>query len=314
MALTQEERISGGLWGLLIGDALGVPYEFHSPHDLPPLSQLEMQPPLYFERSHEQIPIGTWSDDGAQVLILLASLQRHNELNLEDFGKGLVDWYESGYMAVGSHVFDVGIQTAEAIRLMMQGVPAQEAGPKSEYKNGNGSLMRVLPLALWHRGTDEELVKWAHLQSQVTHGHLRSKVCCAVYCLWARRLLAGSTYAWAEAVKILHGIYGDASPEWAEFAWHVRPDQEPTGSGSGYVVDSLNSVRKVMQASTYEQVVKQAIALGHDTDTTACIAGGLAGIRDGVEAIPTRWMQVLRGQELVKLLLAKLLQTKSDKA
>lgn len=305
---TFAERLSGGLWGLLIGDALGVPYEFHNPEDIPPLAQIEMQPPENFERAHGRIPIGTWSDDGAQALILLASLQKRKGLDVDDFGKRLINWYQHGYMAVDYQVFDVGIQTAEAIRRMMQGISAEESGPSGEYHNGNGSLMRVLPLALWHRGTDEQLVHWAHWQSVVTHGHLRSKVCCAAYCLWARRLLAGSDQAWNEAVSTLHTIYGDSSPEWVEFVWHIRPDQDPQGTGSGYVVDSLNSVRLVMQESSYEQVVKKAIALGQDTDTTACIAGGLAGIRDGVSAIPERWMTALRGKELVEPLLTELLK------
>lgn len=72
--ITTRERITGGVWGLLVGDALGVPYEFHAPENLPPKSQIEMQPPVGFRRAHAGVPVGTWSDDGAQALALLASL------------------------------------------------------------------------------------------------------------------------------------------------------------------------------------------------------------------------------------------------
>ena len=305
---TITERIEGGLLGLLIGDALGVPYEFHQPQELPPLDEIEFTPPAGFQRSHAPVPPGTWSDDGAQALALLASLLERDGLDLQDFGERLVTWYRQGYMAVGGVVFDVGIQTQRAIRAMIAGTPAAKAGPQDEYANGNGSLMRALPLALWHRGSDQELVNDAHRQSLPTHGHLRAQVCCALYCLWARRLLQEVSDPWPDAVKTLRAIYDHDSPESEELESHVRPDDPPGGGGSGYVVDCLHSGRRAVQAGNYEQVVKAAVAMGHDTDTTACVAGGIAGIRDGAAAIPSRWQQQLRGQEIVEPLLQQLLR------
>lgn len=302
-----HERIAGGVWGLLVGDAVGVPYEFHAPEALPPYDQLDIVPPPGFSRAHAQVPPGTWSDDGALALALLSSLLARGTLDLDDFGGRLIAWYERGELAVDNLVFDVGIQTSQAIRAMLAGTPARAAGAHHEQANGNGSLMRVLPLALWHRGDDAELVRDAHAQSQVTHGHLRSQVCCALYCLWARRLLQGAPDAWADAAAALRAIYGASSPAYAELEWQVRPDDSPRGRGTGYVVDCLQSARLAMEADSYEDVVRRAIALGHDTDTTACVAGGLAGIRDGAQAIPERWLRHLRGKALVEPLLAQLL-------
>lgn len=304
---TLKERIEGGLYGLLIGDALGVPYEFHEPEALPARPEIEFVPPAGFLRSHRHVSPGTWSDDGAQALILLDSLLRRGRFDAEDFGKGLVAWYERGYMAVDNYVFDVGIQTSHAIRQLMRGKPALDAGGKDEHSNGNGSLMRALSLALWHQGNDADLITFAHLQSQVTHGHIRSQVCCAVYCLWARRIIQEVENPWQDAANTLRKIYGENSSELTEFESHVRPDDEPVGRGSGYVVDSLRSARMVMTRHDYEAVVKAAVALGRDTDTTACIAGGIAGVRDGIGAIPQRWREKLRGQELFQPLLEKLL-------
>lgn len=305
---TLQERIAGGFWGLLVGDALGVPYEFHHPNDLPPHHALEMIPPSSFRRAHASVLPGTWSDDGAQALILLSSLLERGTLDLDDFGGRLVAWYEHGYLAVDNHVFDVGVQTSQAIRALRAGTPAQAAGPNHEHANGNGSLMRVLPLALWHRGSDAELVWDAHFQSQVTHGHLRSQVCCALYCLWARRLLDCFPDAWNDAVTTLRTIYTTTSKAYAELEWQVRPDDVPEGQGSGYVVDCLRSARLAVKYGSYEDVVKGAIGLGHDTDTTACVAGGIAGIRDGLGAIPARWMQALRGKDIAEPLLQQLIQ------
>jgi ADP-ribosyl-[dinitrogen reductase] hydrolase len=233
-------RIAGGLFGLLIGDALGVPYEFRAPQELPPSDQLEFTPPPDFERSHPS-------------------------------------------------------------------VRALEAGPSTEQSNGNGSLMRVLPLALWHVGHDRALAEDAMRQSRVTHGHRRSQVCCALYCLWARRTLEGSTDAWTAALADFRSLYREGTPEREELEGAIRPDSPDMGRGSGYVVDCLRSARDCMRAGDYERVVKAAVALGHDTDTTAAVAGGIAGLRDGLEALPSRWREALRGKELLEPLLGKLL-------
>jgi ADP-ribosylglycohydrolase len=304
---TLRERIEGGLVGLLVGDALGVPYEFHPAWAIPPLDRIEMTPPAGFVRSHGRVPPGTWSDDGAQALCLLASLLEHGRLDVEDLGRRFVNWFDHGYLAVGGDVFDVGNQTMRALRAIRAGVPSRLAGPLNEQDNGNGSLMRVLPLALWHTGSDAELVADAHAQSQVTHGHARSLACCALYCLWARRMLEGSADAWADAVASLRAVYGEDAPERAELDLHVRPDDASGGRGTGYVVDCLRSARAVLETGGYETVVRAAVALGNDTDTTAAVAGGIAGVRDGIGAIPARWREALRGRELLHPLVEKLL-------
>ena len=284
--------------GLLVGDALGVPYEFHERHEIPSLAQIEFTPPPGFRRSHSGVAPGTWSDDGAHAIILLASLLHCGKVDLDDLGSRMSAWYNSGYKAVAGNVFDVGIQTAQAITRFARGVPPDECGSRDEHANGNGSLMRVLPLALWHKGSNEELVAGAHQQSLITHGHPRSQVCCALYCLWARYTLEGSPDPWRDAVSSLRAIYVEDATEREELEWSIRPDDPPDGTGSGYVVDCLRSARWALQAGDYEQVVKAAISLGKDTDTTACVAGGIAGLRDGVNAIPRRWRDALRGKEL----------------
>src|SRR4051794_2103291 len=203
---TREERIEGGLVGLLVGDALGVPYEFHAPGDLPPIEAIEFELPAGFRRAHPGTPPGTWSDDGAQALALLDSLLTCDRLDPDDLGRRLLAWYEEGEYAVDRRVFDVGIQTGRALRALRAGVSARESGPAQESANGNGSLMRVLPLAVWHRGDDAALVADARLQSRVTHGHVRSQACCALYCLWARRTLEGAADPWSEAVASLRNV------------------------------------------------------------------------------------------------------------
>jgi ADP-ribosylglycohydrolase len=293
--------------GLLVGDALGVPYEFHRPEDIPEAIAIEMEPPKGFSRAHASIPPGTWSDDGALALCLLASLLECNHLNEEDFGQRLVRWYNEGYMAVNANVFDVGVTTASGIQAIAEGIPPLDAGPRGTYDCGNGALMRVLPLALWHKGTDTELVRDAQKQSCLTHGHLRSQVCCALYVLWARRILEEVETPWDSAVSTLRTLYENDLRATEELEWNVRPDSLVKGNGSGYVVDSLRSAYWSVVQGGYEQVVRAAIQLGSDTDTTACVAGGIAGLRDGIEGIPQRWLSQLLGKEIYQPLLERLI-------
>jgi len=283
----------------LVGDAVGVPYEFTRPDRLPPLERIDMVPPAGFRRAHREAPRGAWSDDGAHALCLLASLLHCGKLDVEDLGRRLVDWFEHGCLAVDNVVFDVGVQTATALRAIQNGTPAAEAGPSGEFDNGNGSLMRVLPLALWHTGPDAALIEAAALQSRVTHGHLRAQICCALYCLWARATLARHADAWGHAVRTLR-TYTAGRPEWRrELEDHVRPDAAPGGKGSGYVVDCLHSARLAAAEPTFERAVQRAISLGDDTDTTAAVTAGIVGLRDGLDAIPARWLRGLAGRPIV---------------
>lgn len=304
---THQEQIAGGLIGLLVGDALGVPYEFTPPEEIPPLAEIEFNPPSNFEPNCASVPSGTWSDDGAQALCLLASLLECGRVDPEDLGQRFLNWYTTGYMAVDNRVFDIGIHTSRVLKAIQGGMPALAAGMLDEQAKGNGSLMRVLPLALWHRGSHRELIEQAHLQSQVTHGAITCQVCCALYCLWARHILDEAEDPWQSAVAALRQLYPKNSLYYAELEYAIRPNEAFKCEGTGYVVDCLHSARLAMASESYEQVVKTAIAFGNDTDTTACVAGGLAGLRDGIESIPQRWRDRLRGKEWYQPLLERLL-------
>jgi len=307
--MTKQDQLKGAIYGLLVGDAVGVSYEFLLAEQLPAYDQIEMLPPNNFAKTYPHIPVGTWSDDGAQALCLLDSLLYKNKMDTEDFMKRICNWYQCGYMAVDFQVFDVGVQTAEAIRNYLSGVPLLQVANNDVLANGNGSLMRVLPLAIWHQGSDIQLIEDAYAQSHVTHAHLRSKVCCALYCLWARSILNGLDIAaaWSDAVTKLRAYLKDKPDDLEQLEYYIRPDELEKGTGSGYVVDCLKSARYALQQTTYQDVIKTAIAFGRDTDTTACVAGGIAGLYFGFDSIPESWLAQLRAKDLVEPLLAKLL-------
>lgn len=303
MNRNRKERIRDGLYGLLVGDALGVPYEFHPPENIPPSELIDMVPPSGFERSHAAIKPGTWSDDGAQALCLLDSLLTCDGLDLKDFADRLIAWVGHGLWAIDKNVFDCGIQTMQALRAYASGKSPKESGFVVPDGKGNGALMRTLPVAFFQNDA-AWAISTAQMQARVTHGHVCNQVCCALYTLWAKGLLDGKTVqeSYQNAVSLLTEEYQN-QPEYLYELECCTADGNPTGTG--YVVDSIRSTRYLLeQYDTYEGVVKGAVLLGNDTDTTAAIAGGLAGIAYG--NIPKRWMTLLRGKEMVEPLLKQL--------
>jgi ADP-ribosylglycohydrolase len=131
--------------------------------------------------------------------------------------------------------------------------------------------------------------------------------------VWARYVAAGDLDAWTTAVRVVRQHYQHNETATAELEFHIRPEDQIIGTGSGYVVDSLRSAKQVFdQQQDLKRSIQAAIALGHDTDTTACIAGGVVGLRVGQAGLPIEWMQQLRGLEICEPIFKKLVahQTK----
>lgn len=296
-------KLRSAIYGALVGDALGVPYEFHY-FDIPTLDEIEMQPPATFRRSHNTVPIGTYSDDGALMLALMDSLCVVPTLDAHGFAERMLSFMQTGQYAVDNVLFDIGFQTQQALQEFQAGTPATLCGGRDERDNGNGSLMRVLPVAFL--GVSDLLtIDIAMQQSLPTHGHIRSQIACAIYALIAKGLIAGKTLDKARdhAGGLVLDTFIHKHEE--EVSMFLDDERKP-GTGTGYVLDTYWSVIDVLEETdSYEDAVKYAIALGNDTDTTACVAGGLAGIMYGYEAIPQRWRDVMRGTDKVEEILSR---------
>lgn len=296
--LALNDRLAGGVWGHLVGDAMGVPYEFQPPRLLDEIS-------WGHQATYRPQPPGTWSDDGGLMLALLDSLVR-GTFDTTDQGQRALEWWlGSGYKP--GPIFDIGLITREALERIRTGTAPEEAGAVGERDNGNGSLMRILPVALvGHQATDAELIAQAMRASSLTHRHARSKVTCAVYVLAARSLLHGAR----DRVRVLADAFDAVAANVGE---SERDELNVVKSysartGSGYVVDCFWSAWDAFASGrSYSGVVKQAIAYGDDTDTSACVAGGLAGIYWGRSGIPAEWLQGMRGHDIVEPILSKLL-------
>ncbi len=310
-SLLLPERLEGAVYGHLVGDALGVPYEFRAPDEI---GEVEWRG----GGRHGQPP-GTWSDDGALMLALLDSLLSTG-FDLDDQGHRALAWRQDGRYAPGGRVFDIGEATEAALGQVRAGVPAAEAGGPDA--KGNGSLMRILPLALVERdASPAALVDLSARASRMTHASAEAQIACGLYSLVLWRLLGGEpdrARALAGAIRDLRSAIGfvglSGSPEAgspdaaiseldAFLGWTGR-------SGDGRVVDSFWSAWDAFAtATTYRDAVTRAVALGHDTDTTAAIAGGLAGTFWGIDAIPGAWRYGLRDRHIPGELVDRLVET-----
>ena len=305
-ATNRSNRINGGLLGLLVGDALGVPVEFTSRAE-------RLADPVTGMRAygtHNQ-PAGTWSDDGSLALCTASSLVEAG-YDLRDTATRFVRWLDEGYWTPHGSVFDIGYTTRHAIKRLRQGVVTTEAGGQREQDNGNGSLMRILPLAL--RFPDlavPHLLSRAHALSCLTHAHPRSQLACGFYTVMATRLLAGQTLhdAYVSAIELTRPTY--SQPPFAAELPHYerviggRIADAPADSirGDGYVVHTLEaSLWCLLRHDSYAATVLAAVNLGEDTDTTGAVAGGLAGIVYGETGIPAEWIQTLARLDDVRLL------------
>jgi ADP-ribosylglycohydrolase len=297
------ETLRGAVYGHLVGDAIGVPYEFTAP-DATRVVEVRG------EGSHHQ-PAGTWSDDGALMLALLDSLLSAG-FDPEDQGRRALAWWDDrAYTPDGDGAFDIGGATSTALSRLRAGTPAIDAGGTEEHDQGNGSLMRILPIALVDVPVDDAaLVERAHLASRVTHGHPNCQVACALYVLLARTLIehpdGDPEAALGLATDRLLAVYG-REPAFASVVRALLAYRSGVKKpGGGWVFDSFWSAWGAFAtARSYRETIERSIRYGHDTDTTAAIAGGLAGLRWGVDGIPAEWLSALRGRELVEELLTR---------
>ncbi|MCP5525070.1 MAG: ADP-ribosylglycohydrolase family protein [Verrucomicrobiales bacterium] len=304
--LTIRDRILGGLWGAVVGDALGVPVEFRSRSEL-------RRDPVTDMRAHgtHSQPKGTWSDDTSLLLCTVDSLLRH-EFDTGDMGSRFVQWGKGNLWTPWGSVFDIGGATRRAFARIEHGAPAEQAGGKDEHSNGNGSLMRILPIALrFHREPADRLLEYASRASAITHGHPRSRIACGFYCLVVAGLLDGQTPEMAirQAAAIIAPRLAVApfSAENRHFSMllegdlKTRPEDEIRSGG--HVTDTLTAgLWCLLRSQTYSDAALNAVNLGEDTDTTGIVAGGLAGIVYGITSIPENWRHALaRRPELENL-------------
>ena len=302
--------IKAALFGLAVGDALGVPVEFKSREAIAQNPVTEMM-----GYGTYNLPPGTWSDDSSLAFCLAEALTQ--PFDLHTIAQNFVKWYKESFWTPRGEVFDIGIATSQALERIVQGEKPEWAGGAGENDNGNGSLMRILPLLFYvQEKAIHERFDITRQVSSITHRHIRSVIACFYYLEFARKILVG---------KDKFQAYKDLQSEVAEYLHHraisaaeitsfdrlLKNDIQALPAheiqSSGYVVHTLEaSIWSLLTTNNYQEAVLKAVNLGSDTDTTGAVTGGLAGLLYGLEAIPANWTTPLARKEDIEDLAQRL--------
>jgi ADP-ribosylglycohydrolase len=301
-----ESQVKAALFGVAVGDALGVPVEFKSRENLDREPVTEMLGYGTFNQ-----PPGTWSDDSSLTFCLAEALTHGFDLEL--ISKNFVEWYVNNLWTARGSVFDVGNATLHAIERLKRGVQPDLAGRTDENSNGNGSLMRILPLVFYVKDMPiSQRFEITRMVCAITHAHIRSVIACFYFIEFARQLLKGTE-------KFL--VYQDLKTTIPYFLSEIGVPQEEVNlysrllaqdifllerekiNSSGFVLDTLEaSVWCLLTTHSFEDAVLKAVNLGQDTDTTGAVTGGLAALLYGFDKMPEIWLkQIARFKDIENL-------------
>jgi len=302
-----KDKILGGIIGLCVGDALGVPVEFNNRESLTQIPATDIRG----YGTHNQPP-GTWSDDTSMSLCLIDSLI--DGLNYTDIMNKFLSWINNADYTAHGEVFDIGVTTRKALNRFANGIEPLLCGDTSEYDNGNGSLMRILPLVFYLKTLygdnfieSGDAINIIHNVSALTHAHKRSQIACSIYlsiaeelsrpncmitsAIWKARRYYEFKNDYTEELKHFYRIFDDN---------FISLPQDKIKS-SGYVVDTLEAALWcLLNTDNYKDCVLKAVNLGEDTDTVAAIAGGLAGMQYGLNTIPEKWLNQIPHLDYIK--------------
>ena len=310
------ERITkAALFGLAVGDALGVPVEFMSRQEVRMVNLVDMigcDTPVPFEsRWGDIIPAGAWSDDTSMTIATMASfISQGGQIDYDDIMLQFLNWWENKAYCSIAFPFGLGGTVSKALCNFKADFPVTECGPKGELDNGNGALMRILPFSLFcifkgrDMGQTVEIIKTA---SAITHGHPISQLGCLIFTVFLKELLSAQSVkdAWNTARTVDYSRYfdGDTLDAYKMLLSEdfYKADDNCIGE-TGYVVDCLmTAVYSMLHGTCYEDTVLSAINLGYDTDTNAAVTGALAGVFYGVDNIPSRWLRVVKKKEMLEI-------------
>lgn len=300
-AVSRGDRLIGSLLGLAVGDAVGTTVEFKPRGTFPPMTDMVGGGPF------DLLP-GQWTDDTSMALCLAESLQVHPKLDERDLMERFARWRSHGYNSATGECFDIGITTAAAIsRYLRTGNPV--AGENGARSAGNGSIMRLAPVAIrwWRNPCVAEEV--ARRQSCVTHAATEAVEGCV---LLLRAILAAiSSQSGCEIRVSQERDWPCSLQRIATREWSSKAVSEI--ASTGYVIDTLEAALwSVYRTSSFRDAILTAVNLGHDADTVGAVTGQIAGALYGASGIPGEWLDRLHERQRIEGLAQSLFQAASN--
>lgn len=285
----RSDRAAGALLGLAVGDAVGTTVEFHPRGTFEPLTDMVGGGPF-------GLRAGEWTDDTSMALALADSLIKRGVADEADMARRFLSWWRRGEYSHNGLCFDIGSTTAAALaRFERSGNPI--AGEMRGDSAGNGSLMRLAPVAIWGlNGGDAVTADVARLQSAVTHGAPACLDACEAFAVILRRAIDG------EHVDIALAAAAERVPALAAILLADNVGRSASAvQSSGYVLHALDAALwAVANTGDFRSAVLTAANLGDDADTTAAVAGQLAGALYGASGIPAEWLDRLAWRDHIE--------------
>ena len=277
-----RDRATGALLGLALGDALGTTLEFKARDTYEHLTGMVGGGPF-------NLKPGQWTDDTAMALALADCLVACDGLNEQDLLARFSDWWRNGTYSCTGRCFDIGATTAQAVR-RWEKTRADHCGSTDPHSAGNGSLMRLAPVAIRFWNNRPALREAAARQSKTTHAAAEAVDACVVYAEMLADAIAGRPRS--EVLRGRDGGWAAGVSGVNSGSWRGKPRREI--SGSGYVVHSLEAALwSVGRTTRFDRAVLHAANLGQDADTSAALTGQLAGAMAGASRLPLAWLDKL---------------------
>lgn len=305
-----------GIMGVIIGDALGVPVQFLTREELNenPVTQMRGYGTFH-------MPPGSWSDDGSMTLATLDSIREKREIDYDDIMTRFVGWNFEGQYTPTGRAYDQGNACLESICNYVGTGNYKTCGKTGEYANGNGALMRIMPVCLYAyiqhtkgKITVDEALDYVHQATALTHNHLRAKMASGIYFFIVQEILNGE----GDLILLLQKGIDKAKEyytkdianltEWTRYSRLVdlsefSKEEEENIKSSEYVVDSIEAaVWSLITTTTFQDALLKAVNLGGDTDTIAAIAGGLGGLYYGHALMEENWKDTIIKKEEIEAL------------
>jgi ADP-ribosylglycohydrolase len=311
------------LYGLAIGDALGMPTQMLSRAEITErwgglLRGFEPAPPGHPIAAG--MPAGAVTDDTEQAVLLGRLLVRGDGgVDPRELAAALVSWEHD--MAERGSLDLLGPSTKRAVAAVLAGTPPEEAGASGDT---NGAAMRIAPVGIAVGPGPatcsylSTLVDHVVAASRVTHNTGialagAAAVAAAVSAGISGAGIAGATTLAIDAARIAadrgHWVAGAdvaARIEWATGLVAGRTQAQAAELIYTLVGTSLATQESVPAAFAVLAAVPGdpwhacllAASLGGDCDTIAAMAGAIAGACHGVTAFPPEAIAVIDAQGL----------------
>ncbi len=296
---TLRDRLEGAFWGLATGDALGAPLEFYKRDALPEVRNM-------IGGGKFRLPPGAWTDDTSMALCLADSLAKFPELNSEHLLNCFWTWASENAHCSQPKAFGFGQNTIRTL-LKFYNTGQTVASSTGTRSDGNGSVMRLAPVAIRHHNDLSIVQELSRQQSYTTHASEKGADCCELLGAVLFHLFHGQSLDKAlERLSTERSKWDPLVQDLVTQTWKTKGREEI--SSSGYVIHTLEAALwSVYHSNSFEDALILAVNLGNDADTVGAVTGQIAGAMYGKSNIPSRWLNALIKPDMLSEVLNSIL-------